>query len=83
LRVRVHGRDGQMAVDVAHPVAQLLLQLLDIVVDQPAMRALIVAVFDQCDRAIGWSLEIVPLADWHDKSSSGSGCFARHNYVVE
>ncbi len=72
--------DGQVTVDVANPITQYLLQLLDVVVDQPAVWALVIAVFDQHDPGVGRTLGMVALAHWDDQAGLGCGFFTRHNY---
>src|SRR2546421_549037 len=42
--------------------SHLLLDRLDDGVRAPAVRALVIAVLDQCNGRIGWALDVVPLA---------------------
>jgi hypothetical protein len=44
----------------------MLLQLLDVVVDEPAMGAFVVAIFDEGNERIGWTLDMVPLTNVND-----------------
>jgi hypothetical protein len=57
------GCDRKVPVDVTHPVSQPFLELFDVVVNEPAMGALIIAVFDQRYRSIRRPLHMVPVID--------------------
>jgi hypothetical protein len=47
LSVWVHRSDGQVSIDVAHPVAHSRLQFSDVVIDLSTVGTLIVAIFNQ------------------------------------